>query len=147
MKKIGLFFIFMLMFCWFAFAAIGFAATTNPATGAPGYTPMVIPIFGSNTSTRISKVSFKAPSGYTIQHASAVSRVASGTNPTLKIRGKNSGFVSYSGTVASGSTPTDLKLASGAGFTDEGLQTVDLVIGGTSPIWSDITLFLFLRRQ
>ena len=131
-----------------------FAATDNPSPVSPGFSPMVIPIMGNNTSVRLNKVIWKAPVGYKIIHASAVARTVSGTSPTLKIRGKNGALVNYSGSIGQTTTPTDLKLApatavagSGPNMADEGLQSVDLIIGGTTPVWSDVTLFLFLKRK
>lgn len=144
MKRFGL---ILLTLAVVMVAGIAAAATTNPPTGAPGYTPMVIPVMGVYSGTRNGIVSFKAPAGFNIIHASAVARATSGTNPTLKIRGKNATLVNYSGTVASGTTVTELTKVTNAAFTDEALQSIDMVIGGTSPKWSDITLFLFLKRK
>lgn len=125
------------------------AATTNPTPASPGYTPVVFQ-FASYTSSRTAVAKWKAPVGFKIVHASATARASSGTSPTLKVRGKNGAFTSYSTTVTVGtvrdcslvaSTPSTSTL-----ITDETVQTVDLVLGGTSPSFSDITLFLWLKR-
>ena len=128
------------------FAMSSMATTKNPPTGAAGYTPMAIPINGTYSSNTTGIVSFRAPTGYVIQHASIAARAVTGTNPTLKIRGKDAVQVRYSGTT-NGLTSTDLKLTTGAVMTDEAVQSVDLVPGGTSPKWKDLTLFLFLKQK
>lgn len=140
-------FALILLVAVFALASIAAAVTTNPPTGAPGYVPMVIPIHGVYSASRPAIVSFKAPAGFTVIHASASARSASGTSPTLKIRGKNGALVNYSGSVNTDTTVKDLVTSPGASFSDEGLQSIDMVIGGSSPKWSDVTLFLFLKRK
>jgi hypothetical protein len=122
-----------------------FAATANPSPASPGYTPMVIK-FSGYTASRTGVVSWKAPAGYVVKSASVTVRAVGGTNPTMKIRGKDGAFVRYTGTINSATTK-DLTLTATPYITDETQQSIDIVTGGTSPNFSDITLFLFLKRR
>lgn len=136
----------ILLVAVFALASMAAAATTNPSPASPGYETMVIPLMGTYTSTRTGAIKFTAPVGYSVKAASVNAREVSGTSPTLKIRGKNGSLVNYSGTIAAASAKT-LTVVSGASLTDETLQAIDLVAGGTSPVFSDLTLTLFLKRK
>jgi len=127
-----------------SFAAFG--VTSNPAVGTPGYTPMVVQMSGAYSASTTGVVSWKAPTGYQIMNVSAVARASTGSSQTLKIRGKNAGFVNYTGTVVAGTVNDLTTVASPSRMTDEGVQSVDLVLGGSSPVFTDITLFLFLKQ-
>lgn len=139
-----------------SFAAIAHAAP--PAPGATGYATMVVPILGTYSGNRSAIVSWTAPMGYQIQSATASVRAATGTNPTLKVRGKNGAYVNYSGTISTAGTSTaltrvftaatasDVPITVPPRFAAGSLQTVDLVVGGTAPKFSDLTLTLFLRQ-
>ncbi len=126
-------------------ASVSFAATTNPSPASPGYSTIVLPFYNL-TSTRNGAFSFKAPVGYSIKSASVTARAVSGTNPTLKVRHKDNAYVSYSGTLNSAGTVKDLTLTTRPVISDEVLQSIDLITGGTSPVFSNITLTLFLKR-
>jgi len=143
--KFKFFLLLLVMACWFAFASIGFAATTNPATGTAGYIPVVFK-FNSYTASRTGIASWKAPTGYTIKHASVTVRAVAGTNPTMKLRGKDGTFLRYSTTVSAAGTK-DMSLTATPTITDETQQSIDLIAGGTSPVFSDITVLLFLRQN
>ena len=123
------------------------AATKNPSPASTGYTPVVVPILGTYTgaTTKTAIVKWKAPVGFTVVAANATARVSSGTNPTLKLRGKSDTYVNYSGSLTAGTTK-DLSITTNK-ITDESAVTIDLVVGGTStPTWKDITLMLLLKR-
>lgn len=126
-------------------AGVCSAATANPPSGAPGYIPMVLP-FKNFTSTRNGVASWKAPTGYSIKAVSVSVRDVGGTTPTMKVRGKNGAYVSYSTTVTAAGSK-DATLAASPTISDEVLQSIDIVTGGTSPVFSDVTLFLFLRQN
>ena len=122
------------------------AATANPSPASPGYTPMVIPVFGTFTGASTKTViKFKAPNGYRVMAANATARASSGTNPTLKLVGKSGAYVNYSGTITAGAAPKDLATTAYK-ITDEVAHQIDLVVGGTSPVWKDITVMLLLKR-
>ena len=122
-----------------------FAATKNPSPASPGYTTLVLPFYNA-TSSRTGAFSFKAPVGYSIKSATVTARAVSGTTPTLKVRHKDGSFVRYSGTLTTAGTAKDLTLATSPVISDEVLQSIDLITGGTSPVFSNITLTLFLKR-
>lgn len=129
-----------------ALSVSALAATTNPSPTSPGYQTIVLPLMSTYSTSRTGLVKFTAPVGYSIKSVSVNARAVTGTNPTLKVRGKNGSLVNYSGTIASASAK-DLTVVSGASLTDETLQSIDLVAGGTSPKFSDLTLILFLKRK
>lgn len=133
-----------------ALSVSALAATTNPSPASPGYQTVVIPLMGNYTSTRTSLVKFTAPVGYLVKSATIAARAVAGTTPTLKVRGKNGSYVNYSGTIST-TTTKDLTVVettvTGHGITDETLQAIDLVAGGTSPVFTDLTLMLFLKRK
>jgi len=130
------------------FAAVAaFAATSNPSPASPGYTPMVIPIPGIYSSaTHTGVVKFVAPAKYRIVSANANARAVTGTNPTLKVLLKSGSFTNYSATVTAAGTPKELTEGSTALIADESTVAVDLVTGGTDPVWRDLTLFILLKR-
>lgn len=128
-------------------AAGAFAATSNPSPASPGYTPMVIPITGIYSSaTHTGVVKFVAPAKYRIVSASANARAVTGTNPTLKVYLKSGSFTNYSGTVSTAGTPKVLTEGSTSIIADESTVAVDLVTGGTDPVWRDLTVFILLKR-
>jgi hypothetical protein len=146
MKKMPFILIALVMAAMCAVTIVANAATTNPSPASPGYESMVLP-FGLVSSSRTPALKFTAPVGYTVQSVSASARLVAGTNPTLKVRGKNgASLVNYSGSlVASG--PTALSIVSGATLSDEVTQQIDLIVGGTSPRFDNLTLILFLKRK
>lgn len=121
------------------------AATANPSPASTGYTPMLIPVMGNYTTTRTGIVKWKAPNGYRIVAANATARQSGGTSPTLKVRGNSGSFTIFSTSVTAG-TVADAKLSASPKMTDEDNVTLDMVIGGTSPVWRDITFFILLKR-
>lgn len=138
------------LFVFLAFAAGALAATTNPQPGSPGYTPMVIPIMGTYSSTT-TVVKWKAPAGYRVVHASATARAATGTNPTLTLDVKSGATSMFSSpiSVAVG-TITDAVLGTAPNLADEDTISVNFAKGGSYTSgqgWKDITLFLFLKRR
>lgn len=125
--------------------SVAMADTRNPSPASPGYQTMVLPFYNC-TSARTGAISFKAPVGYSIKSASVTARAVSGTTPTLKVRHKDGTFTRYSGTLTTAGTVKDLSLTSTPTISDETLQSIDLITGGTSPVFSNITLTLFLKR-
>ena len=128
-------------------AGVAQAATANPSPASSGYTPLVIPLMGQYTTSRTALVKFTALNGYRVIAANATARASGGTSPTLKIRGLSGVQCIYSssGAFVAGTTKA-LTLATTPKIVDESAATIDLVIGGTSPVWSDISILLFLKR-
>lgn len=126
------------------------AATSNPSPASPGYTPVVIPIQGTYTSTQ-TVVKWKAPNGYRVAHASVTARAVSGSTPTLTVD-ILSGATSVLSTpvaVAAG-TITDAVLGTTPILADEGTVSVNFTKGGSYTSgqgWKDVTLFLLLKRR
>lgn len=132
----------------FAVVAGAYAATSNPSPASVGYTPMVIPIQGihSSATADLGVVKFTAPSGYNVVTASINARAVSGTNPTLKVRISSGVFVNYTGTIGTAGAPVTLKAGTTTRIADESTVAVDLISGGTTPKWRDMTLFILLKR-
>lgn len=129
-------------------ATVCLAATSNPSPASTGFTPMVIPIQGTYSSTTADAgiVKFKAPSGYKIVTVNANAKAVTGTNPTMKFRVKSGAFTNYSGTLTAAGSPADLTAGSTVKIADESTVVIDMVSGGTSPKWRDLTLFILLKR-
>lgn len=143
MRKLTSFILLAVM----VFAAGAFAATSNPSPASPGYTPMVIPLQGVfSSASHPAVVKYKAPNGYSIVTANATARAVTGTNPTLKVLLKSGVYTNYSGTVTAAGTPKDLVASTNKKIADESTVAVDLVTGGTDPVWTDLTLFILLKR-
>ena len=142
MKKILLLSLALMLFTICA----AFGATANPSPASPGYTPVVLPVMGTYTSTRLNLVRFTAPSGYNVVSVSAIARDAAGTTPTAKLRLKSGSFTNYSGTLAAAGTTKVLTAGSTTRIVDESSVVLDIVTGGTSPVWKDLTVFILLKR-
>lgn len=124
-----------------------FAATANPSPASSGYTPLVIPIQGTYSSTSLPGiVKFTAPAKYKVVSANAVARAVTGTNPTLGVTLKSGTSTLFSGSLAAAGAVTDLTAGTTTNITDESTVAVDLAAGGTSPKWRDLTLFVLLKR-
>lgn len=122
------------------------AATTNFSEVVTGVQVVSLPIMGTYTATRTGIVTFQIPFKAKVLGVSAKARASSGTSPTLTVDVKEGGtsilsapFSVYSSAVTEG-TISDKTLA------DESTVSVDLTIGGTTPVWEDITTILTLRR-
>lgn len=147
MKKLNLWSIILLVGILFAFCAFtALAATSNPSPASTGYTPLVIPVMGNYSTTQTGIIKFTAPAGYSIVTASANAKASSGTSPTLKVLLKSGAYTNYSGSVAAAGTVKVLTAGSTTKIADESAVAVDMVIGGTSPRWRDLTLFILLKR-
>jgi len=127
-------------------AGLALAATSNPSPASPGYTPVVLPIMGTYSGARTGLVKFTAPAKYSIVSASVNARGVTGTNPTLKVYLKSGAFTNYTGTVTAAGTVKVLTAGTTTLIADEATVAVDLVTGGTSPQWRDLTLFILLKR-
>jgi len=90
---------------------------------------------------------FQMPFAAELVEVSATARASGGTGPTLSIDVKEAGTSVLSaplsitaGTVTVG-TITDSSIA------DNAKITIDATIGGTSPTWDDITVFLTFKAE
>ena len=128
-----------------SFAA--FAATVNPSPASTGYQILVVPVMGTYSSPTITPVKFKAPFGYRVLSASATARASTGTNPTLTVDVKTGSTSVFSTPVAvTAGAIADAVLTATPKLTDEGTVSIILAAGGTTPKFSDITVFLALKR-
>lgn len=130
------------------FSGLTIAATTNPTPNSPGYTPVVLPIMStiSSATGHLGTLRFTAPAGYNIVTANVSAQGVSGTNPTLKTRIKSGVYTNYSGTISAAGASSDLVKGSTARIADESSVVVDMIAGGTTPKWKNLTLFILLKR-
>ena len=122
------------------------AVTQNYSEVVTGVQVVSLPIMGIYTATRTGIVTFQIPFKAKVLGVSAKARASSGTSPTLTVDVKEGGtsilsapFSVYSSAVTEG-TVSDKTIA------DEATVSVDLTIGGTSPVWEDVTTILTIRR-
>ena len=122
------------------------AATQNYSEVVTGVQVVSLPIMGIYTATRTGIITFQIPFKAKVLGVSAKARASSGTTPTLSVDVKEGGvsilsapFFLNSSSVVEG-TISDKTLA------DESTISVDLAIGGDTPVWEDITTILTLRR-
>lgn len=131
-----------------ALAAV--AATTNPSPASPGYAQMVIPIMGTYSSN-VTPVSFKAPVGYRVLHASATAKEVTGTDPTLTVDVRNGSTSVFSSPISiTAGAITDAVLSTAPLISDEGTVNVVFAKGGSYTSgqgWKNITVFLWLKRR
>lgn len=149
MKKLNLWSIILMIGILFA-AAGAFAVTSNPSPASPGYTPVVIPIQGTYSSTQ-TVVKWKAPAGYRVMHASVTARAVTGTNPTLTVDVLTGSTSMFSAPIAvTAGTITDAVLGTTPVLSDEGAVSVNFTKGGSYTSgqgWKDVTLFMLLKRR
>lgn len=130
----------------FAPAGVALAATPNYAAS---YDVAVIPfhISGQYTATTTAVVRFALPFPAKLVGVGASARASGGTTPTLTVDLKAGGTTVLSApiSVTAGSF-TEGTVATSA-LADEAAITVDLTIGGTSPTWNDIVVFVTVVRQ
>lgn len=134
------------LFAALAPAGAALAATPNYA---PGYDVVAIPITlaGQRTATAAAVAGFKLPFPAKVIGVSASARASGGTSPTLTVDVKEAGTSILSAPVSVTAGAYAEATVSDSALADEAAITVDLAIGGTSPTWDDITVFITVVRQ
>jgi hypothetical protein len=131
---------------WFIAPALASAATANPSTSSTGYVMIPFQISGQWTATTTSVVKFKIPWPHKLLYVGATARASGGTTPTLTVDVKMAGTSVLSSAMSiTAGTITDGTISTST-LTDESTITIDLTIGGTSPTWNDVTVFLAVKR-
>ena len=123
------------------------AATPNVTVGAGQVVVIPFHISGQYTSSTTAVIRFAMPFPCTILGVGASARASGGTSPTLTVdllKGGvsvlSSAFSVTAGAYSEGTVST-------SAVADESAMTVNLAIGGTSPTWNDITVFITVQRR
>lgn len=143
--RIGLAVLFLIfaMACWKPAAD---AATPNYPEIINGIQIVPFHISGPSTTTTIGVVKFQIPFKAQVLGISATARASGGTSPTLTVDVKEAGTSILSAPMSITAGTVTEAVVSDNMLADEAAITVDITIGGTSPIWNDITVILTLRR-
>ena len=127
--------------------AVGAAADTqNYSEVVTGVQIISLPTMGIYTATRTGLVEFQIPFKAKVLGVSAKARASSGTSPTLTVDIKEGGTSILSAPFSVYSTETSSGTLSDTTLADESTISLDLNIGGTSPVWQDIMTILTIRR-
>ena len=122
------------------------AATKNYSEVVTGVQIVSLPIMGTYTATRTGIVTFQIPFKAKVLGVSATARASSGTTPTLSVDVKEGGTSILSTPFFINTSSVTEGVISDKTLADEATVTVDLTIGGDTPVWDDITAILTLRR-
>lgn len=123
------------------------AQTPNYAVAIPGVVVIPFHVSGQYTATAVGVARFAMPFPARIVGVHASARASGGTSPTLTVNLMDDGasVLSAAITVTAGNI-THGTVANPV-ISDESVMTVDLTIGGTSPTWNDITIFVTAVRE
>lgn len=129
------------------FSATVFAATPNYSPAVPGVVVIPVQLSGQYTTSTTAVSRFALPFAARVVGVSASARASGGTTPTLTVDVLDDGTTLLSapvsvtaGAVAEGTVSVPV-------VADESVVTLNLAIGGTTPTWDDITVFLTVVRQ
>lgn len=151
MKKISHFFIGALLAIAMLAAAFtapsAVAATQNYSTAIPGVVVIPFHISGQYTATTANVVKFNIPFKARLIGVGATARASGGTTPTLTVDLKVATVSALSAPISITALTYSEGTIANAVVADEAAVTVDLTIGGTSPTWNDITVFVTVLRE
>lgn len=126
---------------------VSLAATTNYAISQPGVVVIPLHISGQYTATTANVVKFAMPFKARLVGVTATARASGGTTPTLAIDLKDDTVSALSSTISITAGTVAEGTIANAVVADESVMTVDFTIGGTSPTWNDITIFITAVRE
>ncbi len=123
------------------------AATQNYSPAVSGVVVIPFHISGQYTATTANVVKFKMPFKARLIGVTATARASGGTTPTLTVDLKDDTVSALSAAISVTAGTVSEGTIANAAVLDESVMTVDLTIGGTSPTWNDITVFLTVLRE
>jgi hypothetical protein len=151
LKKISSSFLGLLFALFVALGACtapaAIAATTNFAISQPGVVVIPLHISGQYTATTANVVKFAMPFKCRLVGVGATARASGGTSPTLTVDLKDDTVSALSAAISITAGTYSEGTIANAVVADESVMTVDLTIGGTSPTWNDITIFITAVRE
>lgn len=147
LKKIFASTLIALAMLFAAFAAP--AATPNYALAIPGVVVIPFHISGQYTATTANVVKFNMPFKCRLVGVGATARASGGTTPTLTVDLKDDtvSVLSSAISITAGTYSEGTIVTANQPVLDESVMTVDFTIGGTSPTWNDITVFITVVRE
>ena len=124
------------------------AATANITPAISGVLVLPIHISGQVTATVANVVQFTLPFAAKVLGVSVTARASGGTSPTLTVMVEDDGVDILTGAISiTAGTVSEGALIATPVIADESEITIDLVIGGSSPTWDDITVLTTLIRR
>lgn len=123
------------------------AATPNYSQAVAGVEVIPIQLSGQYTANVTAVTRFALPFPARVVGVSASARASGGTSPTLTVDLLDDGTSILSSPVSVTAGSVAEATISTAAVADESVMTVNLAIGGSSPTWDDITLFVTVIRQ
>lgn len=123
------------------------AATQNYGIAIPGLVVIPFHISGQYTATTANVVKFAMPFKCRLIGVGATARASGGTSPTLTVDLKDDTVSALSSAISITAGTYSEGTIANASIGDESVMTVDLTIGGTSPTWNDITIFITVIRE
>lgn len=123
------------------------AASTNFAISQPGVVVIPFHISGQYTATAANVVKFAMPFKCRLIGVGATARASGGTSPTLTVDLKDDTVSALSAAISITAGTYSEGTIANAVVADESVMTVDITIGGTSPTWNDITIFITAVRE
>ena len=122
------------------------AATTNYSEAITGIQVIPFHISGQYTATTADVVKFNIPFKAQVLSVQATARASGGTSPTLTVDVQEAGTTILSSAISITAGTVSEGTVSDSALADEAAITVDFTIGGTTPTWNDITVFITVRR-
>ena len=123
------------------------AATPNYGVAIPGVVVIPFHISGQYTATTASVIKFAMPFKCRLVGIGATARASGGTSPTLTVDVLDDTVSVLSSTISITAGTYSEGTIANAAVADESVMTVTLTIGGTSPTWNDITVFITAVRE
>lgn len=132
-----------------AFSAPATAATPNYAVAIPNIVVIPFHVSGQYTATTANVVKFNMPFKARLIGVGATARASGGTTPTLTVDLKDDtvSVLSSAISITAGTYSEGTLVTANQPVLDESVMTVDFTIGGTSPTWNDITIFITAVRE
>jgi len=90
---------------------------------------------------------FQMPFAAKVVEVSATARASGGTNPTLSIDVKEAGTSVLSSAMSITAGTVTIGTITDSSIADDAKITVDATVGGTSPTWDDVTVFLTFQAK
>lgn len=128
-------------------APAAMAATQNYGIAIPGIVVIPFHVSGQYTATTTSVIKFAMPFKCRLIGIGATARASGGTSPTLTVDLKDDTVSALSAPISITAGTYSEGTIANASIGDESVMTVDLTIGGTSPTWNDITIFVTVIRE
>lgn len=123
------------------------AATPNYDIAVPGVVVIPFHLSGQYTATTANAVRFVMPFKCRIIGVGAIARASGGTSPTLTLDLYDDATLVLASSLTVTATGYNEGVISNPSVSDESVMAINLNIGGTSPTWNDIVVFMTVIRE